>query len=85
MTDEAPMEAVRRGVKRDGVVESRHAQSHKGPGTARLLVMSTMRFPDVVEHPEDDRVLIMHGPPAEGTEFLLFKRSDGSDVLPSDG
>jgi len=38
--------------------------------------MSTMRFPDVVEHPENDRVLVMHGPPAEGTEFLLFKRSD---------
>jgi uncharacterized cupin superfamily protein len=59
-----------------------HAIEQDGPGTTRLLVMSTMRFPDVVEHPEDDRVLIMHGPPADGTEFLLFRRSDGSDVLP---
>jgi uncharacterized cupin superfamily protein len=63
-------------------VAGAHSIEQEGPGTARLLVMSTMRFPDVVEHTEDDRVLIMHGPPAEGTEF---KRSDGSNVFPSDG
>jgi uncharacterized cupin superfamily protein len=50
-------------------VAGAHSIEQEGPGTARLLVMSTMRFPDVVEHPEDDRVLVLHGPPAEGTEF----------------
>ncbi len=65
-------------------VAGAHSIEHDGPGIARLLVMSTMRFPDVVEQPEDDRVLVMHGPPADGTEFLLFNRSDGRDVFPSD-
>ena len=60
-----------------------HSIENDGPETARLLVISTMRFPDVVEQPEDHRVLVMHGPPADGTEFLLFRRSDGSDVFPS--
>jgi hypothetical protein len=41
-----------------------------------------MRFPDVVEHPDLGTVLVMHGPPVEGTESLLFNRSDRRDVLP---
>ena len=59
-----------------------HAIENEGPGPARVLIVSTMRFPDVVEHPDRGTVLIMHGPPEEGTEFLLFNRSDGTDQLP---
>jgi hypothetical protein len=35
-----------------------------------------MRYPDVVEHPDTDRLLVVTGPPVEGSEFLLFNRGD---------
>jgi uncharacterized cupin superfamily protein len=61
-----------------------HAIEHDGSGVARLLVVSTMSFPDVVEHLESDTLLVMTRPPTEGSELLLFDRGDSVDVLRED-
>ncbi len=51
-----------------------HAVRNPGPGPARVLLVSTMRFPDVAEHLDTGATLTITGP-AEGRVF-----PDGSDV-----
>lgn len=63
--------------------EGAHRIENDGPETARVLIVSTMRFPDVVEHPDSNKVLLLTGSPQEDGEILAFLRS--SVVHPLDG
>ena len=68
----APGELVSFPAGLDGAhrVENHHEE------LARILIISTMRFPDVVEHPDDGRVLALIGSPLDGGELLAFRRED---------
>jgi uncharacterized cupin superfamily protein len=63
--------------------EGAHRVENDGPDPARVLIVSTMSFPDVVEHLDSDKVLVMMGPPAAGGEMAAFRRDDA--VHPSYG
>ena len=39
-----------------------HRVSNPGPGSVRLLMVSTMNFPEVAEHPDVGTVMAMTGP-----------------------
>lgn len=45
-----------------------HRVTNPGPEPARVLIVSTMRFPEVVEHPDTGTWLVMSAP-AEGKAF----------------
>jgi hypothetical protein len=45
-----------------------------------VLVVSTMCFPDVVEHPERGSLAVVTGPPVVGSEFIVFDRKGGVQV-----
>jgi uncharacterized cupin superfamily protein len=56
-----------------------HQISNNSADAIRVLVVSTMVFPEVVEHPEDERVLAMTAPLAKATAddiLLMFRRRD---------
>ncbi len=69
--------AFRRGV--DGA----HRIDNHASEPARLLIASTMIFPEVVEHPDSDKLVTLTGSPFEGGELLAFRRQDS--VPPLDG
>jgi len=48
--------------------EGAHRVSNPGEEPARIIMISTMRFPEVAEHPDTGTVLSMTGP-AEGKSF----------------
>jgi len=62
--------------------EGAHRLENDGPESARVLIVSTMRFPDVVDHPDTDKILIVTGPPGRGGEALSFRRE--TEVHPLD-
>lgn len=47
----------------------------------RVLIVSTMRFPDVVEHPDSDKVLALIASPLDGGDLLAFRREDTVEPL----
>jgi len=52
--------------------EGAHRLENDGPESARVLIVSTMRFPDVVDHPDSDKILIVTGPPAGVAKLSRF-------------
>lgn len=62
-----------------------HRIENRGAEAARVLLVSTMVFPDVVEHLDSEKVLVVNAPPGEGApgDLLAFRRSD--DVVPYEG
>src|SRR3954451_5079620 len=60
-----------------------HRIENDGPEPARVLIVSTMTFPDVVEHLDSAKVLVLMGPPAAGGDMVAFRRDDA--VHPSHG
>jgi uncharacterized cupin superfamily protein len=64
---------------RDGA----HRLENDGPESARVLIVSTMRFPDVADHPDSGKVLIVSGPPGSGGEAVAFRYD--AEVHPLDG
>ena len=63
--------------------EGAHRVENDGPDPARVLIVSTMSFPDVVEHVDSEKVMVIFGPPAAGGELLAFRRD--AAVHPLDG
>ncbi len=74
-----------------------HAVRNPGPGPARVLLVSTMRFPDVAEHLDTGATLTITGP-AEGRVFpggsdvpvgealvAAMSADEGSGPAPADG
>jgi uncharacterized cupin superfamily protein len=67
-----------------------HRVSNDSSEPARLVIVSTMLMPDVVEYPESDRVFVMSEPPwtdepydpERGRVVRSFARSDGRPVPP---
>ena len=57
---------------------------------ARVLIVSTMVMPEIVEYPEDGRVFVMTEPPytdmppdpEKGRILRVFKRDDAEPVPP---
>ena len=61
--------------------EGAHRVENQRDEPARVLVVSTMVFPDVVEHPDSAKVLALTGPPPHDGELLAFRRADAVHPL----
>jgi uncharacterized cupin superfamily protein len=66
-----------------------HCLENRSDGAARVLIVSTMNLPDVVEYPESDDVFVLTEPPytdlpepEQGRLLRVFKRGDGTPVPP---
>lgn len=67
-----------------------HRLENASEEVARVLIVSTMLMPEVVEYPEQDRVFVMTEPPwsdepydaAKGRIVRSFSRADGRPVPP---
>jgi uncharacterized cupin superfamily protein len=67
-----------------------HRLENAGSDPARVLIVSTMLMPEIVEYPEDGRVFVMTEPPYTDTPFddekgrilRVFKRDDANPVPP---
>jgi uncharacterized cupin superfamily protein len=73
-----------------------HRLANDSNATARVLIVSTMNMPEIVEYPEegdDGRVLVMTEPPwsdapyddSKGRLIRVFRRSEGRPVPPDSG
>lgn len=61
--------------------EGAHRVENHDAEPARVLVASTMVFPDVVEHPDSAKLLMLTGPPLEGGALHAFRRQDAVSAL----
>jgi uncharacterized cupin superfamily protein len=61
--------------------EGAHRVENDSDAPARVLIVSTMQFPDVAEHPDSGKVLAITGPPPHSGEFLAFRREDAVPLL----
>jgi uncharacterized cupin superfamily protein len=68
-----------------------HRLENKTEDPARVLIVSTMRMPEVVEYPERERVFVMteppysdglHDPETHGRLLRVFERGAGRPVPP---
>lgn len=58
-----------------------HQVLNHSDAPARVLIVSTMRYPEVVEHPDSNKVLAISGRPDEtAAMFLAFRRDDAVPV-----
>jgi uncharacterized cupin superfamily protein len=59
-----------------------HRVDNHGEDPARVLIVSTMRYPEVVEYPDSDKLgLRTAAPDAPGAERLLFRRESAVDYF----
>jgi uncharacterized cupin superfamily protein len=69
-----------------------HRLTNDADEVARVLIVSTMLMPEIVEYPEDGRVLAMTEPPwseapyddAKGRLIRVFEREQGRPVPPDE-
>ena len=67
-----------------------HRLENQTDESARVLIVSTMLMPDIVEYPEDGRVFVMTEPPysdapldpEQGRILRVFKRDEAGPVPP---
>jgi uncharacterized cupin superfamily protein len=58
-----------------------HQVLNRSGEPARVLIVSTMRYPEVVEHPDSNKVLAISGRPDEtAAMFLAFRKGDAVPV-----
>jgi uncharacterized cupin superfamily protein len=58
-----------------------HQVLNRSDERARVLIVSTMRYPEVVEHPDSNKVVAISGRPDEtAAMFLAFRRDDAVPV-----
>jgi uncharacterized cupin superfamily protein len=58
-----------------------HQVLNRSGEPARVLIASTMHYPEVVEHPDSSKVLAISGRPDEtAAMFLAFRRDDAVPV-----
>jgi uncharacterized cupin superfamily protein len=71
-----------------------HCLENRSEATARVLIVSTMNMPEVVEYPERDDAFVMTEPPytegspegeTRGRLLRVFHRKDGAPVPPDPG
>lgn len=62
-------------------LDGAHRLENHGNEPARALIVSTMRFPDVVEHPDSAKILTAIASPLDGGELLAFRRQDAVHPL----
>ena len=70
-------------------MQGAHALANRSEEPARVLIVSTLRMPDVVEYPERDEVFVMTEPPygeadagPAGRLLRVYPRGDGRPVPP---
>lgn len=70
-------------------IEGAHALANRSEEPARVLIVSTLRMPDVVEYPERDEVFVMTEPPygegdpgPAGRLLRVYPRDAGRPVPP---
>jgi uncharacterized cupin superfamily protein len=73
----APGDLIAFPPGRDGA----HRVENDSDEPARVLIISTMQFPDVAEHLDSGKVLAITGPPPDTGEFLAFRRADAVEIL----
>ena len=61
-----------------------HRVENHDPEPARVLILSTMRFPDLVEHPDSGRLLALFGASLGGGQLLAFRLADAVDLSAGD-
>jgi uncharacterized cupin superfamily protein len=58
-----------------------HQVLNRGDERARVLIVSTMHYPEVVEHPDSNKVVAISGRPDEtAAMFLAFRKDDAVSV-----
>jgi uncharacterized cupin superfamily protein len=71
-----------------------HCLENRAEKTARVLIVSTMNMPEIVEYPERDDAFVMTEPPytegspegeTRGRLLRVFHRKDGAPVPPDPG
>jgi uncharacterized cupin superfamily protein len=63
-----------------------HQVLNRGSEAARVLIASTMVYPEVVEHPDSSKILAISGRPDEtAAMFLAFRRDDAVPVTYGEG
>jgi len=70
-----------------------HCLENRAEDDARVLIVSTMLMPEIVEYPERDDVFVMTEPPYTGAPYdplrgrllRVFHRTDGQPVQPDEG
>jgi len=71
--------------------EGAHRLENESEEPARVMIVSTMLMPEVVEYPEQDRVFVMteapytegvHDPEGYGRLLRVFERAEGRPVPP---
>jgi uncharacterized cupin superfamily protein len=59
-----------------------HRVDNHGDEPARILIVSTMRYPEVVHYPDSDKLGLRTAAPGEpGAERLLFRRASAVDYF----
>jgi len=63
-----------------------HQVLNRSDAPARVLIVSTMRYPEVVEHPDSNKVVAMTARADEtASMFLAFRRDDAVPVTEGEG
>jgi uncharacterized cupin superfamily protein len=58
-----------------------HQVLNRSDAPARVLIVSTKNYPEVVEHPDSQKVVAITGPPDETAAIMLaFRRDDAVPV-----
>jgi uncharacterized cupin superfamily protein len=57
-----------------------HQVVNRGDAPARVLIVSTKIYPEVVEHPDSHKIVAMTAPLEETSTVLAFRRDDAVDV-----